>query len=183
MARLRDAESMGRGSSKDGGASSTPSQRAPAPNTAPCEQKHNCATSATYSAQGWLGSLTRTLSGASTTQLGAIAYIGSGGANGQMTSAQVGVDDVSGNATYSYSASFDTLARPTDVKTARISDGATLFEEAPTYDALGDITSKTTTLPAGTDVQQFCYDSFSRLTWAGSTAHRPAAGRPSRRGR
>ncbi len=91
-----------------------------------------------------------------------------------MTSAQVGI--VSGNATYSYSASFDTLARPTDVKTSRISDGATLFEEAPTYDAVGNITSETTTLPTGTDVQQFCYDDFSRLTWAGSTGTPPCTG-------
>ena len=87
-----------------------------------------------------------------------------------MTSAHVGND------TYSYSASFDVLARPTDVKTQRVSDGATLFEEAPSYDAVGNITSETLTLPTGTDTQEFCYDEFSRLTWAGSTGTPPCTG-------
>ncbi|HEY1388744.1 MAG TPA: hypothetical protein VGF38_09385, partial [Ktedonobacterales bacterium] len=64
-----------------------------------------------YSATGWLGSLTQTLGGNSTTLLDAISYTGSGGAAGQMTSAHLGY--VSGNATYTYSASFDALARPT----------------------------------------------------------------------
>ena len=125
---------------------------------------------AAYSAAGWLGSLTRTLGGTPTTLLDAITYTGSGGASGQMTSAHVGND------TYSYSASFDVLARPTDVKTQRASDGATLFEEAPSYDALGNISSETLTLPTGTDTQAFCYDDFSRLTWAGSTGTPPCTG-------
>ncbi len=109
---------------------------------------------AAYSAAGWLGSLTRTLGGTPTTLLDAIGYTGSGGATGQMTSAHVG------NATYTYSASFDVLARPTDVTTQRASDGATLFKEAPSYDALGNISSETLTLPTGTDTQAFCYDDF-----------------------
>jgi RHS repeat-associated protein len=123
-----------------------------------------------YSASGWLGSLTRTLSGNSTTLLDAISYTGNGGAAGQMTSAHLG------NATYSYSASFDALARPTDLTTSRISDSATLFEEAPTYDAVGNIAGVTLTLPTGTDVQAFCYDEQNRLTWAGSAGTTPCTG-------
>lgn len=123
-----------------------------------------------YSAQGWLGSMSRTLGGTTTTLLDAISYTGSGGATGQITSAHLG------NATYSYSASFDALARPNDLKTTRISDGATLFEEAPSYDAVGNIASETLTLPTGTDAQAFCYDEQNRLTWAGSVGTPPCTG-------
>ena len=43
-----------------------------------------------------------------------------------------------------------------------------LFEQAPTFNAVGNVASATTTLPAGTDKQAFCYDEQNRLTWASS---------------
>ncbi len=92
-----------------------------------------------------------------------------------MTSAQVGESSAATPPTTTTPASIRWPGRPMS-RPARVSDGATLFEEAPTYDAVGNITSETTTLPTGTDVQQFCYDDFSRLTWAGSTGTPPCTG-------
>ncbi len=64
---------------------------------------------------------------------------------------------------------YDALGRVTDTRTTLVSSGATLFETAPSYDAVGNVVGVNTTLPEGTDNQAFCYDEMDRLTWAGST--------------
>ncbi len=63
--------------------------------------------------------------------------------------------------------SYDGLFRPTDTQIQQA--GTTLFDQKRGYDAVGNVTSVNTTLPAGTDNQTFCYDEQNRLTWAGST--------------
>ncbi len=50
-----------------------------------------------------------------------------------------------------------------------MNDQSTLFSQTRGYDNVGNVTSVSTTLPAGTDNQVFCYDEQNRLTWAGST--------------
>ena len=72
--------------------------------------------------------------------------------------------------TYSFSATYDALARATDIK---YTNGATLFDQSRAFDAAGNVTTANTTLPAGTDNQAFCYDEQDRLTWAGSAGTPP----------
>jgi len=43
---------------------------------------------------------------------------------------------------------------------------------------VGNVATGATTLAAGTDSQQFCYDEQNRLTWAGSTGTPPCTGTP-----
>ena len=64
-------------------------------------------------------------------------------------------------------ASYDALGRPAAETLTR--GGATLYQQAPSYDAAGDVIYLGTTLPAGTDNQAFCYDDEGRLNWAGAT--------------
>jgi hypothetical protein len=51
-----------------------------------------------------------------------------------------------------------------------------MFEQARTLDPVGNISTATTTVPAGTDSQTFCYDDQNRLTWAGSSGTPPCTG-------
>jgi hypothetical protein len=60
--------------------------------------------------------------------------------------------------TYTYAASYDALLRPTDTKLTLTGNGSTLFEQAPTYDAVGNMAGLLPTLPQGTHAQAFCYD-------------------------
>jgi RHS repeat-associated protein len=116
-----------------------------------------------YTAQGWLSSLATTQG--NTSLLSSAAYSGFGGAAQQLTAASLG------GGRYQYSATFDALLRPSDLKLA---NGSTvLFEQARTFDGAGNLTSANTTLPAGTDNQAFCYDEQDRLTWAGATGTPP----------
>src|SRR5262249_16219441 len=80
-----------------------------------------------------------------------------------------------GNGTYAFAASYDGDGRQTTSQLTRTSDGATLFRSARTYDAMGNVTGVTTTVPNGTDNQAFCYDELNRLVWAGSMGT-PACG-------
>ena len=116
---------------------------------------------------GWLTSAVATPSGSTTSVNLAtgLAY----DAAGDVTGATVG------NGMYSYAASFDTDFRPLSSTTTLASSGATLFSSARTYDAAGNVTSVSTTLPAGsgTDAQVFCYDEQNRLTWAGTSGMVP----------
>lgn len=75
-----------------------------------------------------------------------------------------------GEGKYTYSASYDALLRATDLKWTRASDGATLFEQARTFDGASNVTTASTSLQAGTDNQAFCYDEQNRLTWASSAS-------------
>jgi RHS repeat-associated protein len=113
-----------------------------------------------YTAQGWPTSLVTTLSGVRTNVLTALAYTGVGGAAGHPTAASVA------NGTYTASASYDADLR---LSSLQLTDaGVTKFAQSRGYDNIGDVTSATTTLPAGIDAQTFCYDEFNRLTWAAS---------------
>jgi RHS repeat-associated protein len=123
-----------------------------------------------YTSEGWLLGLVTQQGSTSTTLLSNVSYAGTGGAAGKFTSATMG------NGVYLFTASYDLLLRLTDMKSARASDGATLFEEALSYDAASNITSITTTLPQGNDQQQFCYDDLGRLVWAGSVGTPPCTG-------
>ncbi|HKT03554.1 MAG TPA: RHS repeat-associated core domain-containing protein [Rugosimonospora sp.] len=73
------------------------------------------------------------------------------------------------NGAYHLGAAYDLLGRLVDTGLTRVSDSTVLFDQARTFDGAGNVTSATTTLPQGTDRQQFCYDDQYRLTWAGST--------------
>jgi hypothetical protein len=77
---------------------------------------------------------------------------------------------------FDFSASYDALDRATDLKTKRTSDGTTLFDQARTFDAAGNVLTASTTLGAATDNQVFCYDEQNRLTWAGSAGVPPCTG-------
>ena len=123
-----------------------------------------------YGSQGWLNGIST--SQGNTALLSAAAYSGTGGASGFITGATLG------GTTYQYSATFDLLARATDIKVKRSSDQATMFDQARTFDAAGNVSTANTTLPTGTDNQAFCYDEQNRLTWAGSTGTPPCTGTP-----
>lgn len=123
-----------------------------------------------HSSQDWLSGVST--SQGNTTLLSGASYTGTGGAAGQIASANLA------GTTYQYSAGFDLLARPTDIKVKRTSDGSVMFEQARTFDAAGNVSTANTTLPAGTDNQAFCYDEQNRLTWAGSTGTPPCTGNP-----
>jgi RHS repeat-associated protein len=119
-----------------------------------------------YTAQGWLSSVGTQRGGTTTTLLAGATYAGTAGAFGDVTGASQG--------SLQYSASTDLLGRPTDSRLT--SGGTTLFDQALTYDGAGNVAAASTTLPAGTDHQAFCYDEQNRLTWAGSTGTAPCTG-------
>ncbi len=103
--------------------------------------------------------------GTTTTTLAAnITYTGFGGAAGSITGMQ------QGNGVYTYGASYDFNHRLTSSGLTRASDSTVLFQTQPGYDAVGNVTSVLTTLPAGTDNQAFCSDEQNRLTWASSAS-------------
>jgi len=116
-----------------------------------------------FDGHGWLGSVTRTLSGNTTTLASAITYSGSAGAARTITGMQLG------NNTYGYSATYDNAQRLSTLTITRVSTGATLYSSAPSWDGDGNVTAVATTLTTGTDNQVFCYDEQNRLIWAGST--------------
>ncbi|HEY4027422.1 MAG TPA: RHS repeat-associated core domain-containing protein [Candidatus Dormibacteraeota bacterium] len=122
-----------------------------------------------YTAQGWLSGVSTTQGTTTTTLLSGASYGGVGGAFGDVTGA-----NLAGGA-YQYSATYDLLGRAVDL-TTKTSGGATLFEQARTFDPVGNIATVATTLPGGTDHQAFCYDEQNRLTWAGSAGTPPCTG-------
>jgi YD repeat-containing protein len=113
-----------------------------------------------YTAQGWLSQVGTSLG--STTLASNLAYTGVGGGFGEVTGASLG------NGTYTYSATYDALDRATDLKTTKTSGGAVMFEQSRVFDPSGNVDSASTTMPAGTDNQVFCYDEQDRLVGAGS---------------
>jgi YD repeat-containing protein len=124
-----------------------------------------------YGTTGLLAGATTTPSGGTATTLAnALTYTGTGGAFGQPTGATIG------GGVYSFAASFDALDRLTARSLSRVSPAATLFSSARGYDAVGNVASVTTTLPAGTDTQAFCYDEQNRLTWASAATEAPPCG-------
>jgi RHS repeat-associated protein len=115
-----------------------------------------------YTAQGWLSAVSTQLGSTTTSLLSGASYGGVGGAFGDLTGASLA------GTTYTYASTEDLLGRATDLKVAR-SGGATLFEQARTFDAAGNVATAQTTLPAGTDSQTFGYDEQNRLTAASAS--------------
>jgi RHS repeat-associated protein len=124
-----------------------------------------------YTAQDWLSGVSTTQG--NTTLMSNAAYTGTGGANGLITDAILGPPPL----TYEYNATYDPLARLTDIFYA-VQGQTRLFEQTRTFDAAGNVSTASTTLPAGTDNQAFCYDEQNRLTWAGSVGTPPCTGVP-----
>ncbi len=122
---------------------------------------------ATYSAQGWLSQLSTTSGGTTTTLASNISYTGTAGAAMHITGMSLG------NGVYSYGASYDLDQRLISSSLTRSSDSTLLDQTQPGYDGVGNVTSVTTTLQAGTDNQHFCYDEQNRLTWAWSNGNSP----------
>jgi RHS repeat-associated protein len=122
-----------------------------------------------YTGQGWLSGVSTTQGATTTTLLSGAAYTGVGGAYGHITGASLD------GTVYQFSASDDLLGRATDLK-VKSGAGATLFDQARTFDAAGNVATASTTLPGGNDNQAFCYDEQNRLTWAGSTGTAPCTG-------
>ncbi|MBA2680042.1 MAG: hypothetical protein H0U76_16800, partial [Ktedonobacteraceae bacterium] len=120
-----------------------------------------------YGAQDWLGGVSKTLAGTTTTLLGAVSYSGLAGASQLMTSGSVG------NSTYTWNLNYDTNLRLTETKATRVSGSLTLFDQTRSFDATGNVLTTNTTLQAGTDNQAFCYDNLNRLTWGGSSGTPP----------
>jgi RHS repeat-associated protein len=116
----------------------------------------------TYSNQDWLAGVSTQF----TSVINTIAYTGPGGAVGRMTSASI-------VGAYSLSDSYDLLARPTEIKVTKTSDGTIRFDQVRTFDGTGNVSTAATTLAAGTDNQAFCYDEQNRLTWAGAVGTPP----------
>jgi RHS repeat-associated protein len=114
-----------------------------------------------YGSQDWLSGVST--SQGSTSLLSGAAYTGTGGATGFITGASLG------GGTYQYSAAFDLLARATDINVKRTSGQVTMFDQARTFDAAGNVSTANTTLSTGTDNQAFCYDEQNRLTAAASS--------------
>jgi RHS repeat-associated protein len=123
-----------------------------------------------YTSMGWLSGVSTKQGSTTTPRASNIAYAGMGGAYGEMTSA-----NLSGT-TYLYSASYDVLGRATDTNVKRTSDNGVIFDQSRGFDAVGNVTTESMTLPAGTDNQSFCYDEQDRLTWAGATGTPPCTG-------
>jgi RHS repeat-associated protein len=124
-----------------------------------------------YTAQDWLSGVST--SQGSTTLMSNIGYAGNGGANGLITSANL---SPCMPMCYQYSATYDVLARLTDVYAAI--QQTRLFEQTRSFDAAGNVSTASSTLPGGTDNQAFCYDEQNRLTWAGSVGTPPCTGVP-----
>jgi YD repeat-containing protein len=125
-----------------------------------------------YTSTGWLSGVS-TKQGNTTTPLASnIAYTGIGGAYGEMTSASLS------GTTYLSSASYDVLGRPVDTNVKRTSDNGVIFDQSRSFDAVGNVSTESMTLPGGTDTQSFCYDEQDRLTWAGAIGTPPCTGTP-----
>jgi len=117
-----------------------------------------------YGAQGWLASV-GTQAG---TLMSGVGFTGIGGAAGFITGATLAPGSPSA---YQYSATYDLLDRPTDLKVSLLQ--SVLFEQARTFDAAGNVSTANTTLSTGTDHQAFCYDEQNRLTAAASSGTVP----------
>jgi RHS repeat-associated protein len=110
-----------------------------------------------YTSYGWLQNATTPTANLALN----LSYTNSAGAAGKPTGASLA------NNTYSWSATYDTDLRLTNLSV--LAGSTTEFALARSFDAVGNVTSAYTTLPAGQDHQTFCYDAQNRLTWAGSS--------------
>jgi RHS repeat-associated protein len=137
-----------------------------------------------YSAQGWLSSITRSAYGVTNSLIPSITYTGAAGA-AQLPSSYVigGTGACSSAASAIVCANFNydgdlrvtqaTYTHPTG------STSMTDYSVGIGYDAVGNVTSVSSVLPAsggqsgGQDNQQYCYDEQNRLIWAGTSGTNP----------
>jgi RHS repeat-associated protein len=122
-----------------------------------------------YNAADWLGSASLTQGSTTTSLLNSLSYTGANGAAQMPTNASVG------NSTYSWNFGYDQDLLPTETTVQASATKNVLYDQTLGYDAVGNVTSAKTTMPAGTDQQAFCYDEQDRLTWAGASGT-PACG-------
>ncbi|HEX6818227.1 MAG TPA: hypothetical protein VF120_07630, partial [Ktedonobacterales bacterium] len=114
------------------------------------------------------------LGAASATLFPVLSYSTAAGTSGLLSSATV-AQPLAAYA-YTYTPTYDGDLRAAGFTWTQTSSGATLFTSARTYDNVGNVSSVSTILPAGTDNQAFCYDEQNRLTWASSTSGAPPCG-------
>ncbi len=122
------------------------------------------------SSSDWLTGLTTTIGGTTTSLASNVTYTGFAGAAGSVTGMSLG------NNTYTYAASYDTGLRLTSKSLTKSSTSTLLYQTQPAYDAADNVTGVQTAIGGQTDTQQFCYDSLSRLTWAGTNGTPPCTG-------
>jgi hypothetical protein len=122
-----------------------------------------------YSGSGALLSVSATPAGGSATTLfGTLLYSTAEGQTGLLSSAKVA------NNVYTYTPTYDPLLRFNSLTWTLSSTGATVFGASRSFDNVGNVATVTTMLPAGTDLQAFCYDEQNRVTWTdGQTATGP----------
>jgi RHS repeat-associated protein len=110
----------------------------------------------TYTGQGLLNSMqTSANPDQSKYLIDALTYSST---NGLLTGAHLG-------GTYRYSVTYNDLLRPQDTDVRRL-DWTLLYAEHDYYDPVGNTREVDHVLPAGTDVERFCYDEQNRLTFA-----------------
>ncbi|HEX6819393.1 MAG TPA: hypothetical protein VF120_13535 [Ktedonobacterales bacterium] len=103
-----------------------------------------------------------------------LSYSTAAGTSGLLSSATVAQPLAGYN--YTYTPNYDGDVRSAGFTWTQAGSGATLFTSARTYDNTGTVSSVSTTLPAGTDNQAFCYDEQDRITWASSASATPPCG-------
>jgi hypothetical protein len=120
------------------------------------------------STSGVLNGLSNTSTGAPT--LAALSY------NARALASAITYKDSSGATLATQNLQYDSDLRPTSASTGWQS-GGTIYSDAVSYDAVGNVTSRTTTQAAVSGVQNYCYDEQNRLVWASnSVAAQPPAG-------
>jgi RHS repeat-associated protein len=119
-------------------------------------------------AQGWLSGLSTLQGSTNTTLLTNIAYSGTGGAYGFMTSATASPGG-------SFNFGYDLLGRLNSISDQ---GSGTILSEQLSFDPAGNVSTISSNLVGATDNQAFCYDEQDRLTWAASTGTAPCTGVP-----
>ena len=136
-----------------------------------------------FSSQERLISVTRSARGTTNYLIPSITYNNAAGAAGKPDSYVVtgtGACSQPNGSTVCASLTYDNDFRLTHATyTHPTGTLITYYDMGVTYDAVGNVTSVSSTLPAvgslsgGQDNQQFCYDEQNRLTWAGNTGTNP----------
>jgi RHS repeat-associated protein len=122
------------------------------------------------STTGVLTGLSNTTTGAPT--LASLSY----NAQGQISA--ITFNDSTNSPLASEQITYDADLRPLSTTTTWQNGGGTISSDALTYDAVGNVTSRTTTQAAvpgvansgGTEVQNFCYNEQNELVWASNAS-------------
>jgi len=139
-----------------------------------------------FSAQERLISVTRSARGTTNYLIPSITYNGPAGPSGKPDSyvlTGTGPCSASNSSTVCVSLSYDADLRLTAATFTHPTSSTPItdYSTSVSYDAVGNVTSVSSALPAaggqsgGQDNQQFCYDALNRLTWAGASGTNPCA--------